>query len=538
MASNHSDTQGDSPEARLQPVLEAIYELLGENGLSDQVILGRAEHIIIFTQQIINNVKKANAEAQANAKAQADAEAQANAEVEKAIEEAKQALEEGTNKLSIAQDFESGSEESALSPAPQGGAPIEEPQDDDAEKEEESVDDDSDSDYVPPTITPSKGTGSQVAPSDTGRDPEPEKLGSESNAIASDASGHASEEREPEKRGGINDPITPRKRKTTNMLIPMTPSKRRNIKSRYFDILNLYHKRQDSLPRLQNDIVMFFASILSIPNIVRLQSAVASMQSSPSHYVAYSAQQTDQLEQVVTQYRTVFSEPAKTACTEYQRLFDLARLASVMDNLRVALDNEENTETVRLVKDVCLKNRLGTKTKGLDLATQYVTFQLFGKTPRDPQWKDLRKKVMEKKHTGDVLHEISEAFGSQIFFILPSNTPTFCLKAHSQTEFVGEVARKLAAAEDVRFALEAVASNVMGPLERGTAPQIALLEAATSTLQETAVDTLFTPSKPLASTELALRPLNQSFLEGIDADGSEKADGSDGSDEEGSEEQD
>ncbi|KAL8691596.1 MAG: hypothetical protein Q9218_003219 [Villophora microphyllina] len=191
-----------------------------------------------------------------------------------------------------------------------------------------------------------------------------------------------------------------------------------------------------------------------------------------------------------------------------------------MTELEVALAANRDTKVVKYVKNICEVHKLGAKKKGPDLASQYVTHFLFGHTPAHRDWIVERKRVMEKRHAGDVLKEFSQAFGPTIFLLLPPSSLSFCLKAHSQTEYMGEVTRQLAAAKDMRLVLSALNTNVVQPLMRGIAPQIALIEVDTTNLEATAVDVLFTPAR-----SLTLRLLNRSFLLASDAAGSEKADG-------------
>lgn len=129
------------------------------------------------------------------------------------------------------------------------------------------------------------------------------------------------------------------------------------------------------------------------------------MQSAPSYYVAAPDGTPAELKAVVQQYRDIFFEPAQAALADYKKLYDLAKLASLMVELEIALSEDRNTEVVNYVKNICEVHKLGSKKKGPDLATQYVTHTLFGDTPKNAEWARERKKVMEKKHTGDVLRE-------------------------------------------------------------------------------------------------------------------------------------
>lgn len=92
--------------------------------------------------------------------------------------------------------------------------------------------------------------------------------------------------------------------------------------------------------------------------------------------------------------------------------------------LEDALADDRDTEVVHDVKNICEVYQLGLKKRGPDLASQYLTHLLSGHTPGDPDRTAERKKVIEKRYTGDVLRELSEAFGSAMFFVLPPGSPS------------------------------------------------------------------------------------------------------------------
>lgn len=92
--------------------------------------------------------------------------------------------------------------------------------------------------------------------------------------------------------------------------------------------------------------------------------------------------------------------------------------------LQDALADDRATEVVHHVKNICDMYQLELKKRDPDLASQYVTHSLFGHTPGDPDWTAERKKMIEKRYTGDVLREHSEAFGPAMVFVLPPDSPS------------------------------------------------------------------------------------------------------------------
>lgn len=122
--------------------------------------------------------------------------------------------------------------------------------------------------------------------------------------------------------------------------------------------------------------------------------------------------------------RTIFSHTIQTAAAVYRLLHDLESFSNQMEELEDCLARDTDTALIRHLKNVCTTHKLGPKMTGMDLTTQYLTWKLWGHTPEDDSWANERKKVMEKKHAGRVLHEIALAFGTTIFLLLPPSAPT------------------------------------------------------------------------------------------------------------------